>query len=263
MKLQIKDLSFGYHKEKVLYKITMEVEPMLTAVIGPNAAGKSTLLKCISGILKPEGTLLYDGRRRSQYNRQELQALISYLPQNNTNRAVLTVFETVLLGRLDSLSWRVSDEDLEIVLGIMQDIGISYLAQRPLNELSGGQQQMVYIAQALVRYPKLFLMDEPTNNLDLAHQFEIFNFIKDLTEKRGISTAVALHDLNMAARFADRIVVLHRGEIVASGEPLQVLTEDMIRMVYGVRARVSTDIDGVPIVTPIHAVKKTLYWNAV
>ena len=263
MKLEVKDLSFSYNSEKVLTDITMQVQPMLTAVIGPNAAGKSTLLKCFSGILRPEGSLLFDGRQLNHYSRGELQGIISYLPQDNSNRAVLTVYETVLLGRLNALSWRVSDEDLEIAMGIMEDVGIASLARRPLNELSGGQQQMVYIAQALVRNPQIFLMDEPTSNLDLAHQFEIFSFIKSLTVKRGLTTLVALHDLNMAARFADRIVVLDRGMIVASGEPVEVLTADMIRRVYGVHARITIDTDGLPLVTPIHAVKKTLYLKAI
>ncbi len=263
MKLEVKDLSFSYNSEKVLTDITMQVEPMLTAVIGPNAAGKSTLLQCFAGILRPEGSLLFDGEQLSHYSRGELQGIISYLPQDNANRAVLTVYETVLLGRLNSLSWRVSDEDLEISMGIMEDVGIASLARRSLNELSGGQQQMVHIAQALVRNPQIFLLDEPTSNLDLAHQFEIFSFIKSLTVKRGLTTLVALHDLNMAARFADRIVVLDRGTIVASGEPLQVLTVDMIRRVYGVHARITTDADGLPLVTPIHAVKKTLYLRAI
>ena len=263
MKLEVKDLSFSYNSEQVLTDITMQVEPMLTAVIGPNAAGKSTLLKCFAGILKPEGSLRFDGRHLSHYSRGEIQDVISYLPQDNTNHAVLTVYETVLLGRLNSLSWRVSDEDLEISMGIMEDVGIASLARRPLNELSGGQQQMVHIAQALVRNPQIFLMDEPTSNLDLAHQFEIFSFIKSLTVKRGLTTLVALHDLNMAARFADRIVVLDRGKIVASGEPVEVLTADMIRRVYGVHARITTDADGLPLVTPIHAVKKTLYLRAI
>jgi iron complex transport system ATP-binding protein len=263
VKLEVKDLSFSYNSEKVLNDITMQVEPMLTAVIGPNAAGKSTLLKCFAGILKPEGSLQFDGRHLGHYSRGELQDIISYLPQDNTNRAVLTVYETVLLGRLNSLSWRVSDQDLEIAMGIMEDVGIASLARRPLNELSGGQRQMVHIAQAMVRNPQIFLLDEPTSNLDLAHQFEIFSFIKSLTVKRGLTTLVALHDLNMAARFADRIVVLNRGTIAASGEPVEVLTVDMIRQVYGVHARITTDADGLPLVTPIHAVKKTLYLKAI
>jgi iron complex transport system ATP-binding protein len=263
VKLEIKDLSFSYNSEKALNRITMQVEPALTVVIGPNAAGKSTLLKCLAGILRPEGSLLCNGRRLSHYDREELQGLISYLPQDNSNRAVLTVYETVLLGRLNSLSWRVSDKDLEIAMGIMENIGIASLAQRSLNELSGGQQQMVYIAQALVRNPRIFLLDEPTSNLDLAHQFEIFSFIKSLTMTRDLMTIVALHDLNMAARFADQIIVMNRGTIVASGEPVEVLTADMIRHVYGVHARVTTDADGLPIVTPIHAVKKTLYLRAI
>jgi iron complex transport system ATP-binding protein len=263
VKLEVKDLSFSYNSEKVLTDITMQVQPMLTAVIGPNAAGKSTLLKCFAGILRPEGNLLFDGRQLSHFSRGELQGIISYLPQDNSNRAVLTVYETVLLGRLNSLSWRVSDDDLEISMSIMEDVGIASLARRPLNELSGGQQQMVHIAQALVRNPQIFLMDEPTSNLDLAHQFEIFSFIKSLTVKRGLTTLVALHDLNMAARFADRIVVLDRGMIVASGEPVEVLTADLIRRVYGVHARITIDADGLPLVTPIHAVKKTLYLRAI
>lgn len=253
MKLDVKNLTFGYHVQDVLHGITMQAGPMLTAVIGPNAAGKSTLFKCLAGILRPRGTIILDGTPIHQLKREELAKIIGYLPQDGGSRAVLTVFEAVLLGRLSCLSWRVSDDDLAMTLEVLEELGIDDLASRSLNELSGGQQQMVSIAQVLVRNPKILLMDEPTNNLDLHHQLDMFDLIRELSIEKRLTTIMALHDLNHAARYADYVVVLNQGAIYDAGPAAAVLTAEMIRTVYGVNAKVTIDGDGLPQITPINA----------
>lgn len=253
MKLAVNNLTFGYHAQDVLHGITMQAGPMLTAVIGPNAAGKSTLIKCLAGILRPKGNVTLDGTPIQQLKREELVEMIGYLPQDSGSRAVLTVFEAVLLGRLSGLSWRVSEDDLARTLEALEELGIDDLASRPLNELSGGQQQMVSIAQVLVRNPKILLMDEPTNNLDLHHQLEMFDLIREISLEKQLTTIMALHDLNHAARYAEHIVVLNQGRIYAAGPPAAVLTAEMIRAVYGVNAKVTRDADGPPQITPINA----------
>lgn len=232
----------------------MQAEPgEVTAVIGPNAAGKTTLLKCIAGILKPEGSILLNGREISRLKKEEIVKYVSYLPQENSARAVLTVFETVLLGRIHSLSWRLSDDDLKIVLETLETFGISELASRFLNELSTGQRQIISIAQSIVRQPKILLLDEPTSSLDLRHQLEILDLVRNLTVNMKVITLIALHDLNLAARYADKIIVLNCGKIYATGKPESVLTEEMIRSVYRINVRVSVN-DGILQITPISSI---------
>jgi iron complex transport system ATP-binding protein len=255
VKLEITHLTFGYSSKPVLENINMQAIPgEITAIIGPNAAGKTTLLKCIAGILKPEGSILLDGKEIGKFKKEEITRYVSYLPQENPARAILTVFEAVLLGRMHSLSWRVSDNDLRSTLEVLEHMGISELASRFLNELSAGQRQMVSIAQSLVRQPKILLLDEPTNNLDLQHQLEFLDLIRNLTSDMRITILIALHDLNLAARYADEVIVLNSGKIYASGKPESVLTEEMIRSVYRVNARVNVD-DGILQITPISSVR--------
>ncbi|WOX55810.1 MULTISPECIES: ABC transporter ATP-binding protein [unclassified Methanoculleus] len=183
MKLEAKHLSFRYRADPVLNDVCIIAEPMVTAVIGPNAAGKSTLLRCLCGILKPEGSILLDGKDLKAYGNDDLLQAVSYLPQDSSSNAALTVFEAVLLGRLNSLSWTVTDEDLSLTLDALENLGIEELAKVPLNELSGGQKQMVSIAQSIAKKPAVLLMDEPTNSLDLQHQLELFDLIRTITKR--------------------------------------------------------------------------------
>lgn len=256
MKLQVEDLKFAYDSSRpVLRNISMQASPgEITAVIGPNAAGKSTLLKCIAGILKPQGNILLDGRNWNRLKKQDITAYVSYLPQENPSRAILTVFEAVLLGRVQSLSWRVAKDDLTIALKVLEDIGIEELASRFLDELSGGQKQMVSMAQALVRQSRVLLLDEPASNLDLQHELEILDLIRDIAMQQGITTVIALHSLNMAARYADKVVILKDGEVYAFGKPRTVLTPETIRAVYGVNCTVRTD-DGTLQITPLGSIR--------
>ncbi|MDY6911243.1 MAG: ABC transporter ATP-binding protein [Chloroflexota bacterium] len=255
MRLQLEGVRFAYNSSQpVLQGVNLEASSgEITALIGPNASGKSTLLKCIAGILRPEGNILLDGRKTSEFKKKDITRYISYLPQDSSSRALMTVFEAVLLGRLQSLSWRVSDDDLSITAKVMDDIGIEDLASRFLDELSGGQKQMVSIAQALVREPRVLLLDEPTSNLDLRHKLEILDLVRDIASKNGITTIIALHDLSLSARYADRLVVLQDGNVYSSGAPEDVLTQGMIRSVYEVNAKVSTDEEILQI-TPIGSI---------
>lgn len=249
MTLQAYQLSFAYGATPVLKDVNFKLSPGVTALIGPNAAGKSTLLKCLAGILKPGGRVRINERDVGGLNAGEAASLIGYLPQAFSPRAVLTVFETVLLGRQHQLGWRITPEDTRRVEQLLDEMGISSLAGRYINELSGGQAQMVAIAQALVREPSFLLLDEPTSNLDLRRQFEVCALIRELTAARGISTAIALHDLNMAAKYADEVFVLENGSIRCSGSPAAVLTREMLAAVYRVDAGLDYDLDGRPVIT--------------
>lgn len=259
MKIEIENLRFAYNSsDLVLRDIKMQAFPgEITALIGPNAAGKSTLLKCVAGILRPQGNILLDGRGMNKLRRSDIAKHVSYLPQENSSRAVLTVFEAVLVGRLQSLSWRVGAADLTGVLQALESLGIEELAPRFLNELSGGQKQIVSIAQALVREPKVLLLDEPASSLDLQHELETLDLIRHITGEKGITTVISLHALNLVARYADRVVILDDGEVYACGEPEHVITSEMIRSVYGVNAIVRND-DGMLHINPVSSIRKKI-----
>jgi iron complex transport system ATP-binding protein len=181
---------------------------------------------------------------------------MSYLPQNDSDYSCMRAIEVVLLGRLSQLGRKVRQEDLDIVLGIMKSLNIEDLAMRKINELSGGQRKLVYIAQTLVGKPQVLLMDEPANSLDLQKQLELCQLLRKLVIKNNINLLVVLHDLNLAARYADQVVVFNeKGTIYGSGPVKEVFTEKMLLDVYGVRAHLVTDETGIPVVSPIASVR--------
>lgn len=259
MRVSVKNLTFSYGSTQILHGIDLSDLPAgrVIAVIGPNAAGKSTFFKCLAGLLCGDGEILFNDRDSRQMTRSAINQHVTYLPQETTTNAVLTVFEAVLLARQHSASWRVNDDDLRAALSTLEALEIGDLALRYLNELSGGQRQVVAIAQALARDPEFLILDEPTNNLDLQRQLEVLYLVRSITIERGITTMIALHDLNLAARFADHVVVLSDGRVYAEGSPDVILTAEMLHEIYGIRATVITDHDGFPIVIPLSSVRQT------
>lgn len=258
--LNVKDLSFSYDRKKsglqVFKNLSAEFEPGLNAILGPNGAGKSTLLKSIFGLLKYEGAIFCGGENLAGMKTNDKTKLMSYLPQMDTDNSMLTVLEMILLGRLPELKSRVADEDLKIVMETMEVLNISSLASRSVGELSGGQRKLVYIAQTLVREPKVILMDEPLNSLDLQRQLELCELLLRIVAEKGISVIVVLHDINLAARFAERVVILGPdGSFYSAGKPAEVITEKMLREVYGVVASVNIDGNGIPTVSPVSSLR--------
>jgi len=254
MKLKIKDVEFGYSSMPVLRNVNIELaESEILGVVGPNGAGKSTLLRCIDRILIPQkGCIMLDGRDIREISRMELARKIGYVPQDGSQIFPATVFDTVLMGRRPHLGWRSSERDTEKVLETLKMLNIEDLAMRDINELSGGQQQKVFIARALTQEPELLLLDEPTSNLDIRHQLEVMEIVKRVVRERGISAIMAIHDLNLASRYADRIIMMNGGRIYAEGEPSSVLNAENIRHVYGVEAELSSH-DGRPYIVPVRA----------
>jgi iron complex transport system ATP-binding protein len=258
MRIRLEGLRFSYGATPVLEGISIAEIPSgtVTATIGPNAAGKSTLFKCIAGLLKPEGVIRLDGQAiQGGRSRGEYSRLVSYLPQEYPSTAALTVFEAVLLARQHSASWIVADEDLNRVSAVLGRLGLEGLALRYLNELSGGQRQLVAVAQALAREPRVLLLDEPTSSLDLQRQLELLSLVRAIAAERGITVLIALHDLNLAARYADRLLVLYEGRVLAFGPPAAVLSETLLRRVYGIEGRVALDAEGIPLVTPLRSTR--------
>lgn len=253
--LKVKDVAFGYASVPVLEGVSLEMGTKeIVAVLGPNGAGKSTLLKCIDRILLPQhGSILLDGEEISQMSRLELAKKIGYIPQSLAHAFSITVFDAVLMGRRPHISWRTSEEDTEKVLDTLEMLHIEDLAMRDINEISGGQMQQVFIARALVQEPDVLLLDEPTSNLDIRHQLEVMHTIKSIVRKKEISAIMAIHDLNLAARYADKIVLMNGGGIVSVGNPATVITPENIRLVFKVDADVY-EKDGKLHVVPLRAV---------
>jgi iron complex transport system ATP-binding protein len=247
MNLHAQDVSVRYGNHRALDCVTMEARPgEILALLGANGSGKSTLLRALAGLQAYGGTIAWDGGPAPP-------GRIGYMPQDSATRAALTAFEIVLLGRMRSLSLRVGDADLAAAHAAMDDIGIAHLAASRIGELSGGQRQMVMLAQVLAGGPRALLLDEPTSALDIAHQLHVLALLREATRRRGLTTIAVLHDLNAAARFADRVALLHRGKLVGIGTPGAILRPATLEPVFDVDVAVDAGSDGHPVVLPLRA----------
>ncbi len=247
MSLTVSSLRFSYGSSEVLKGVDAEFMPGINGILGPNGAGKSTLAKCMAGVLKPaSGTVSFSGG--------EGKPPMSYLSQDPPPIRNLSVLEYMLLGRADELGLRVTGEDIDAAYRPLEKLGIEELAERDMGDLSGGQRQTVSIAQCLVSEPGFIILDEPTNNLDLRRELDIFRIMREECDCRGVTCVMILHDLNFASRFSDRITVMHRGAVYSAGTPAETITEDMLRTVYGVEAEISINSRGIPSVEPVRPV---------
>jgi iron complex transport system ATP-binding protein len=234
VKLQLENLGARYGQREIIRDVTTATffGGQVVAVVGPNAAGKSTLFKRMAGLIDGPGhVILQDSKKGAQG--------ISYMPQGLNASARLTVYESVLLARKQlTAGWVVHDDELKQVDEILAALGITGLSFRNLGELSGGQQQLVSIAQTLVREPEILLMDEPTSALDMHRQVQVLDFMRTLARKREVIVFIAIHDLNQALRFADQVLVIADGTTQGSGPGNEVITRQMLRNVYKVEARI-------------------------
>jgi iron complex transport system ATP-binding protein len=233
--LQLNDVGVRYGRQEVLSGITTPVLKggEVTAVIGPNAAGKSSLFRRIAGLLGGPGDIVINGP-----SREAASPGVCYMPQDTSVNTVLTVYESVLLARKQGADPRVSDEDLEAVDEALGSLRIENIAFKGLSELSGGQRQLVSLAQTLVRDPKILLLDEPTSALDLHRQVEVLALIQALARKRQICVVLAIHDLNQVLRVADRVMVIDAGTMVRCGQAEAVITPELLRDIYRVEGRI-------------------------
>lgn len=234
--LKIENLHFSYgNGGKVLRGIDLRLEEgEVVTLTGPNGSGKSTLLKCICGINPGyTGRIEIGGRDLREMPSRERARLIAYVPQSEDRGFPCTVYDAVLMGRRPYIQWSPTREDHEIVEAIIEAMGLGGLVARDVNRLSGGQRQKVLIARALAQLPSVLLLDEPTSNLDIKHQLEVMDVVRELTG-HGVSSLVAIHDLNMASRFGDRCVLLHEGRVYAEGDWSEVLSRQNLMEIYGV-----------------------------
>jgi iron complex transport system ATP-binding protein len=251
--ITIKGLSFGYNGSRILEGLDLVVgDSEVLGLVGPNGSGKTTLIKCIDGILKPKGSILLDGREMETMSRMETAKRLGYVPQSSSTPLATAVFDMILMGRRPHMGWRVSSSDLDKVAEMIDLLHLDELATRDYSEISGGQKQKVLIARALCQEPSVLLLDEPTASLDMKHQLEVMEAITTLVRKKGISAVMALHDLNLAARFVDKLAILKDGKIYAAGEPADLLNAENIREVYGVEAMVMHNL-GRPYIVPIRS----------
>lgn len=244
-RLEFDGVSVRYGGHRAVEGVTLAARGGdVLALLGPNGSGKSSLLRAAAGLLAHEGQV----RRHGIGPRG-----IGFLPQDNGARAALTVLETVLLGRLGALGLRVPAEEVARAVAALDRLGLAGLAGRLLGELSGGQRQLVFLAQLLCAEPQALLLDEPTSALDLRNQFRLLGLLRDLARAQGLVVVVAIHDLNAAAAFADRMVVLCEGRLVAQGTPREVLTPSLMAEVYGLEAEVHESRAGRRVILPVAA----------
>ena len=254
-RLRAEHVTVGYGDQPVVHDVSLQIpDGRVTTIIGPNGCGKSTLLRTLSRLLTPSsGTVVLDGAAIGSQSARQLARTLALLPQSPVAPEGLLVRDLVGRGRHPHQRWfqQWSHGDEDLVTDAMRWTGILDLADRPVDALSGGQRQRVWIAMTLAQHTDLVLLDEPTTYLDLAHQVDVLDLVCRLNRERGATIAMVLHDLNLAVRFSDHLVVMQHGCVVAQGDPTQILTAELLLEVFGLDADLVADPrTGIPMVVP-------------
>ncbi|MER5740796.1 MULTISPECIES: ABC transporter ATP-binding protein [unclassified Streptomyces] len=254
-RLAARGLTLAYENRVVVEDLDLVVpDGRVTVIVGPNACGKSTTLRALGRLLKPvRGAVLLDGEELAKLPTKRIARSIGLLPQTPVAPEAITVADLVARGRQPHQAWwkQWSEEDERAVTEAMARTDVAPLADRSVDELSGGQRQRVWIAMALAQETDLLLLDEPTTYLDIAHQVEVLDLVRRLNRSRGRTVVLVLHDLNQAARYADHLIAMKAGRVVTQGPPSEVVTDTMVREVFGLPAVVVPDpVTGSPLVVP-------------
>lgn len=255
-RLSAENITLGYGDRVIVDGLCIDVAPgVITTVIGPNGCGKSTLLRLLGRLLRPQqGRVLLDGKAISSMKTKDVARVVGMLPQAPVAPEGLTVADLVARGRHPHQSWirQWSVTDEAEVMTALEQTGIADLADRPLDELSGGQRQRAWISMALAQGTDILLLDEPTTYLDLAHSVEVLDLVDRLHDDLGRTVVMVLHDLNLAIRYSDELIVMHAGRIVAQGKPGDIIDAGLLREVFDLDASVLEDpVSGRPMIVPI------------
>ena len=246
MVLDISSLSFNFGSKNILADIDLSIKDNgIVGIIGPNGSGKSTLLKCIYRVLKPKtGTIFIDGKNINDYQFKETAKKVAVVAQHNDTHFDFNVLEMILIGRSPHKKFmeRDSAEDIELAYKALEQVNMKDFADRNFSSLSGGEKQRIILARALVQNTDCLILDEPTNHLDIKHQLHFMSLAKDLK----ITVISAIHDLNIAAMYCDKIYALKEGQIIASGSVNEVITEEVIKTLYDVEAKIIYDEEKKP-----------------
>jgi len=250
------DLDLGYGERQIVHSLSVNIPTgQVSVIIGANGCGKSTLLRGLARLINPSGgRVLLDGRSIATLPSKEVAKIMGLLPQAPTAPEGITVADLVGRGRYPHQGWfrRWTADDDRAVAEALAATDIVELAGRPIEEMSGGQRQRVWIAMALAQETDLLLLDEPTTYLDLTHQVEVLDLLTDLNRRRGTTIVIVMHDLNLAARYADHLIAMCDGQIVAQGKPAEVVTAETVDRVFGMQARIITDpVSETPMIIPI------------
>ncbi len=245
----VENISFAYRNKKVLTDISFTVEKDdVVSILGPNGVGKTTLIKCISKVLTPaSGAVFMDGVDLFQMSKRDIAKNIGYVAQKSETSKT-TVFDSVLLGRRPHFEWDITQNDVRLAGRVIHLLGLDDLALKYVDEISGGEYQLVQIARVLVQQPRVILLDEPTSSLDLSNQHMIMHLIRNIVKKNHMAAIMIIHDLNLAIRHSDKFVLMKQGMVYAAGGH-EVITPENIKVVYNIDAYVER-VRGIPVVIP-------------
>jgi iron complex transport system ATP-binding protein len=245
VRIDVEGVAFSYSSDETLHDVSFQARAgEVVGIIGHNGCGKTTMLRCINRALIPnKGSVFLDGKDTVDMSRKEIASEIGVVAQSTVITFPFTVLDMVLMGRFPALErlQRESGKDLEIAMRCMRATSIDDLAARPIDELSGGERQRVIISRALAQEPRALLLDEPTLHLDINHQLELMELVRKLAREQQMLVVFVTHDLNLAARYCDRLLLMKKGRIVAAGEIERVLTPENMAEVFSIAAEVSYD----------------------